>query len=149
MAKQMTQTVSGTEQTTSANHVYIRRVLRLGAKGWPIIEFMSSELTIIILKKFFWNVLTTMLRKRPLTSWLTGTTWSYGSMSAWWQGSLASRSDAVSTRGGYSSIPRQLPPTPLCVLPRRVELPLDMTIQRPHHSYPREHRRAVALSNQQ
>jgi hypothetical protein len=32
MAKQMTQMVSGTEQTTSANHVYIRRVLRLGGQ---------------------------------------------------------------------------------------------------------------------
>ena len=35
------------------------------------------------------------------------------------------------------------------ILPRRVELPLDMTVERPHHADPGEHRRATALSNQQ
>ena len=34
-------------------------------------------------------------------------------------------------------------------LPVRVELSLDVTIQRPHHSYPGEHRRSAALSDQQ
>ena len=48
-----------------------------------------------------------------------------------------------------SSIPRQLAASPMSVLPRRVELSFDMTIQRPHHAYPGEHRRAVALGNQQ
>jgi hypothetical protein len=35
------------------------------------------------------------------------------------------------------------------VLPRRVELSFNVTIQCPHHAYSGEHRRAVALSNQQ
>ena len=34
-------------------------------------------------------------------------------------------------------------------LPVRVELPLDVTIERPHHAYPGEHRRATALSDRQ
>jgi hypothetical protein len=37
----------------------------------------------------------------------------------------------------------------MCVLPRRVELPFDMTIERSHHADPREHRRSAALSDQQ
>jgi hypothetical protein len=37
----------------------------------------------------------------------------------------------------------------MCVLPRRVELPFDVTIERSHHPYPGEHRRAAALSDQQ
>jgi hypothetical protein len=48
-----------------------------------------------------------------------------------------------------SSIPRQHPPPPMRVLPQRVERSLDMTIERPHHAYPGEHRRAAALGNQQ
>jgi hypothetical protein len=35
------------------------------------------------------------------------------------------------------------------VLPRRVELSFDMSIQRPHYAYPGEQRRAAALSNKQ
>jgi hypothetical protein len=35
------------------------------------------------------------------------------------------------------------------VFPVRVKLPFDVTIERPHHAYPGEHRRAAALSNQQ
>jgi len=35
------------------------------------------------------------------------------------------------------------------VLPRRVELPFDATIQRPHNTYPGEHRRVAALGYQQ
>ena len=34
-------------------------------------------------------------------------------------------------------------------LSRRVELPLDMPIERPHHAYPGEHRWAAALGNKQ
>ena len=35
------------------------------------------------------------------------------------------------------------------LLPVRVELPFDMTLERPHYAYPGEHRRAAALGNQQ
>ena len=31
----------------------------------------------------------------------------------------------------------------------RIKLPLDVTIQRPHHAYPGKHHRATALGNQQ
>ena len=34
-------------------------------------------------------------------------------------------------------------------LPRRLEHPLDVTVQRSHYAYAREHRRAVALGYQQ
>jgi hypothetical protein len=34
-------------------------------------------------------------------------------------------------------------------LPRRLEHPLDVTVQRSHYAYAREHRRPVMLSNQQ
>jgi hypothetical protein len=37
----------------------------------------------------------------------------------------------------------------MSVLPRRVELPFDVTIQCPHNAYPGEHRRAAAISDQQ
>lgn len=45
------------------------------------------------------------------------------------------RLPVIQIKLAQSSIPRQLPPTPMRVFPVRVELPFDMTIERPHHSY--------------
>jgi hypothetical protein len=42
-----------------------------------------------------------------------------------------------------SLIPRQLRASPMLVLARRIEHPLDMAIQRPHDADAREHRRAA------
>jgi hypothetical protein len=51
-------------------------------------------------------------------------------------------------RPNGSSIPRQLPASPMLVLPRRIEHALDVTIQRSHHAYPGVHRRPIMFSNQ-
>jgi hypothetical protein len=48
-----------------------------------------------------------------------------------------------------SSIPRQLPASPMVILARRVEHSLNMTVQASHDTYPGEHRRAVMFRNQQ
>jgi hypothetical protein len=37
----------------------------------------------------------------------------------------------------------------MCFLARRVELSFDVTIQRPHHAHPGEHRRTATLGDQQ
>jgi hypothetical protein len=51
--------------------------------------------------------------------------------------------------GFPSLIPRQLPASPMLVLPRRVEHPFDVTVERSHHANSREHRWPVMFQDQQ
>ena len=50
--------------------------------------------------------------------------------------------------GKSSSIPRQLPLSPMCVFAIRVEHALDVTVRRPQDVDAREHRQAAQRRNQ-
>jgi hypothetical protein len=53
------------------------------------------------------------------------------------------------TGGGPSLISRQLPPSPMLVFSRRVEHPLDVTVQRLHDADASEHCRPVMFGEEQ